>query len=46
MIEGKQLFTILSENEEITAILSLAFMTLVVLLVVFIGEKISKLNHD
>ncbi len=46
VIEGKQLFIILSKNEEITAIFSLAFMTLAVLIIVLIGEKISKPNHD
>lgn len=46
LIDGEKLLLILSENEEIKASLSLALMTLAVLIIVLIGEKISKLNHD
>ena len=46
LLNGKQILTILSENEEIIVSLSLVLMTLVILVIVVIGKQISKLNKD
>lgn len=46
LLDGEKLLSILSENEEITASLSFVLLAIVVWVIVVIGERISKLNHE